>query len=157
MFKRIIGIILIVIGFLIQPVQKYIDSIYHTSIPYQALDSFLTWGFVLGGGYLFYMGLSRKETKAIKEFQKDYNDLKNNGEAIVVDLNECEIKEDTEGTTLVYTRLNNGEKEIFSVGHINRNKQDMSFKIYIHKTTMLYVDKNDRKHYHFDLSFLEHE
>lgn len=60
-------------------------------------------------------------------------------------------------TRLIFSHDYNGTDEKFISPIITRSAFDLNIKIYLHKTTNLYVDKNNRKRYYFDMSFLKRE
>ncbi len=60
-------------------------------------------------------------------------------------------------TRLVFSYIHNGADEKFISPIIPKSAFDLNIKIYLHKTTSLYVDKNDRARYYFDLDFLKRE
>jgi hypothetical protein len=64
---------------------------------------------------------------------------------------------DVNQSVLIYKHLHNGVEEKFISKVIPRTKEDLNFKFYLQKNTMLYVDKNNRKRYYFDLAFLNPE
>jgi hypothetical protein len=64
---------------------------------------------------------------------------------------------DVNQSVLIYKHLHNGVEEKFISKVIPRTKQDLNFKFYLQKKTFLYVDKNNRKRYYFDLEFLNPE
>ncbi len=59
-------------------------------------------------------------------------------------------------TVFIFKHLHNGIEEKFYSPVIPRTGDDLKIKLYLHKTTTLYVDKTDRSKYFFDLDFLNH-
>ena len=60
-------------------------------------------------------------------------------------------------TQFVFTHERNGHIEKFVSPVIPRTGDDLKIKLYLQKTTTLYVDKTDRSKYYFDLGFLKRE
>ncbi len=60
-------------------------------------------------------------------------------------------------TVFIYTNRHNGHEETFISPVIPRTGDDLRIKLYLTKTTSLYVDKNDRTKYYFDMGFLKRE
>ncbi len=192
MGKRIIGITLAVVGFLL----FYIiagNKGHFIPYPYPIVVQILCNAIGIFGIYLAAKGYSYKDLKARNKFNAFKKDLMENGEMISVDLSKCEIKENNysvEGdndyefqiggidtqlldsiydndratksveidqTRLIFSYIHNGIYEKYISPIIPRTADDLRIKIFLHKTTSLYVDKNDRKRYYFDMSFLKRE
>ena len=62
-----------------------------------------------------------------------------------IDINQC---------VLIYIHSHNGVDEKFISPIIARTRDDLRIKLYLVKTTSIYVNKNDRSKYYFDLDFL---
>jgi len=60
-------------------------------------------------------------------------------------------------TELLYVHNHKGVEEKFHSNVIPRSSDDLRIKLYLVKTTSLYVDKKDRSRYYFDLDFLKRE
>jgi len=196
MIKRVIAVILFIIGLLIY---MFFRGYNGTLIPYSWVFYLVGIAMWITGFVLFRSSKSIKENKAIIQLKALVDELKTNGEKIVVNLDQCEIKEnnyseekerfksgdmlgfeprfegdiqfwnglydsgynteivDVNQSVLIYTHQHNGVEEKFISKVIPRTKQDLNFKFYLQKNTMLYVDKNNRKRYYFDLTFLNPE
>ncbi|NVN94207.1 MAG: hypothetical protein HXX18_02865 [Bacteroidetes bacterium] len=57
-------------------------------------------------------------------------------------------------SVLVYKNQHDGNIETFISRVINKEKTTLMFKLVDKKETILYIDKNDRSRYYFDLEFL---
>jgi len=152
------------------------------------------------GGFFFLRNTpTNADIKAEKQLTEMINDLKANGEKIIVDLVKCEMKGNTyteetikygnkndfltlgiereieawnalggdslrntenvdvAQTVIIYSRPNSktGIIETFISRVIYKDEITLSFYLERQKQTTLYVDKNDRKKYYFDLDFLD--
>ncbi len=147
------------------------------------------------GFFLLRNSLTFKQQAELNKLKETINSLKEDGEKIVVDLSQVEIKEnnyseeqdiyksdlgqlrpgvfdqiemfnalsdETKNTKIVEVKQsviifpysNNGVNEKFISSVIPKDRETLLFKFFAQKTTTLYVDRNNRKLYYFDLDFL---
>jgi len=175
MIKRIIGYTLVVLGFVIF---CFFRRYTRDSIPYSIVIFIVGAAILLIGAFIIFKGVSLKEQEPSKQFKKSIADLKENGEKIQVDLLKCGIKEndysierrdrmasrydidikvkqvEMNQTILIFLHNHENIEEKFISPVIPRTGDDLRIKLYLTKTTYLYVDKNDRTKYYFDLDFL---
>jgi hypothetical protein len=163
MLKRVIGYFLLVLGILaIYFFMSYSGKI----IPYPFLFYLLSFAILI----IAVLILRNAPTKAQLNLRKQIADLKENGDKIVVDFSRCEIKEnnyreeqDNLGevqivqSVIIYNYQNNrtGNTEKFVSRIINLEKAALLFYLQKQVNTVLYVNKNDRSKYYFDLDFLK--
>jgi hypothetical protein len=196
MVRKIIAYILFVLGAIIVLFFRHYRG---NLIPfeYSIIYYLIGTGMWLGGYFLLRSKENGKNTKQAIELRKLVDEIKITGEKIVVNLEECEIKEnsyteevdkyrnetmttpsiigdiqfwdglydsrynskmvDVNQSVLIFKYLHNGVEEKFISKIIPRTKEDLKFKLYFQKNTLLYVDRNNRKRFYFDLSFLNPE
>ena len=126
------------------------------------------------GLYLWVNAFINRKKKRDKRAEGIIKYLKEDGEKILVDLSKCEIKENdytmqadrlSLGKTAVLDAMYDSSKNIKSIdinqcvliyihSHNARTRDDLRIKLYLVKTTSIYVNKNDRSKYYFDLDFL---
>jgi hypothetical protein len=61
---------------------------------------------------------------------------------------------DINQTVIVYKTTQYGQKEQFNSSTINKDRITLNFLLAKHKETYLYVDRNNRQKYYFDIEFL---
>lgn len=179
--KNILGIILIVVGVILFLFFKNYNG---SLLPYPTL-----WFFV--GIILVFLGIrlfASSKLKIVKESEKSHlseiKRLKENGEKIFVELNDCEIVSSKYQMELPQSRnyrvqaldslydnnksvdtveinqsriiyKNTDIDRVFTSPLIDKDKITLTFTLSKHKSTVIYVDRLDKDLYYFDLEFLE--
>ncbi len=186
MVKRILGFILCILGFIVIIFfTKYLGNIipYPKMILPIGAIMLLIGSILLGSTPTFRQLKTDRKLKAsannliengkkinvdltqceIKE--NDYYDMKlvENYKGAVdlpedIETRDAQIAKRTEvdQTVFIFKHEHNGVEEKFYSPVIPRTGDDLKIKLYLHKTTTLYVDKTDRSKYFFDLDFLNH-
>ncbi len=67
------------------------------------------------------------------------------------------VNKEIDETQFIFTHQRNGFSEKFVSPVIPRTRDDLRIKLYLVKTTTLYVDKADRSKYYFDLDFYKRD
>ena len=188
--KRIIGIILIVIGALSSLFLKNYNG---DIIPFPTLLFFLGLIILLIGIWLQFSGKSKDERILKSKMQEEINRLKQTGRIVNVDFKDCEIESNNyyneisktdnyimpdrikykiqawdsifdsgnavenveiNQSRIVYKDKNSNTNETYVSGIISKDKITLSFYLDKFEKTKIYVDKDDKELYYFDLEFL---
>ncbi|HET6225144.1 MAG TPA: hypothetical protein VFF27_02630 [Bacteroidia bacterium] len=192
MVRRIVGYFIYALGFL---TITFFKDYAGTVIPYPFVFWLIGIACFIIGSILIRSIPSVKQQKSDEQLQKRIQELKNTGERITVNLNDCDIKEHNyteeqerkssfndlaspslkrdiqawdalfdssrnvnnvtvNQTILIYTHRSENKAEKFYSSVIPKDRISLMFKLDAQKTTTLYIDKQNRENYYFDLDFL---
>ena len=139
MFNKITGCLLVVMGFIgIIFFRKYNGSV----IPYPTLWYFLCLAISFGGLYLFSSINSNKLSKQEKHNVENLNLLKQNGEKIILTVDNCEIKENKYFQEIIDERSTNTQ----AIDALLDTNKKYEKEAYIEQSAIIYYYKfGDRK------------
>ncbi|NOU59614.1 hypothetical protein [Marinifilum caeruleilacunae] len=181
--KRIVGIILIVVGVLLYLFFRNYDGNF---LPYPTLWFFIGIILAIIGFKLFVTSKSKTEKEIEESYQSEIKRLKENGDKISVEFKDCEIVSsnyhvelpkssnyrvqawdslydngksaeniEINQSRIIYKNENSEDNNVFISPLINKDEITLSFRLSNYKSTVIYVDKLDKDLYYFDLELLD--